>query len=363
MVCACGDSFKYVVEPTKHVNAAGESFINSCVDPVVDRFCTACQQTIGKDRHLNQVENQDFPADCLTDGYATIDCADCGAKLATKILPALGHADGTPTYAVEGAVRPTYSKAGVQGYVCSRCGNIKYVPVDALEGGLDYYLNIYNVATGNKDFSDSHMVAVEVIVNSLDCDVWSIYLDIKFDAAKLNFVDYNNALNTKFVAPFVTEPSAVTGNTVNVFAASPAQNKTEDGEMQMANVDGEVVLAVLYFEVDYAFDATADFEIINISALDLDNDDTNNPGQYVENDSIEIDQFMDIDGTGVVTDEDVKMAYKLYIEGINGVDYDVTLDLDKDGHLTATDIRNLALYVNGTLDYDDVRDLTADIDA
>ncbi len=363
MKCDCGDSFKYEVAEDKHVNAAGQKFINSCVDETVDRFCTVCQKTIGKDKHLNQVKNQAFPADCLTDGYATIDCADCGAELATVIEPALGHMDGEATYDVEGAMQPTYSAAGIAGYVCGRCGDIKYVEVDAEEGGLDYYLNIYNVNTGNKDFSDSHLVAVEVIVNSLDCDVWSIYLDIQFDNTKLNFVDYNNALTNKFVAPFVTEPAAVTGNVVNVFAASPAQNKTEEGDMQMANVDGEVILAVLYFEVDYADDATVAFEIKNISALDLDDDLTNDPGAIVTNDSIVIDQFMDIDGNNQITDADVQMAYKLYIEGMNGVDYDVTLDLDKDGNLTATDIRNLALYVNGTLDYDDVRALTADIDA
>jgi hypothetical protein len=211
------------------------------------------------------------------------------------------------------------------------------------------------------------MVAVEVIVNSLDCDVWSIQLDVKFDADKLNYVRFNDN-NNKFVMN-ITEPDNVNGNVVKVATFQPAQDQTDAGERQMANIDGEVVLAVLYFEVDCFIpnggvtSVDANFSIENISALDLDDDANNNPKQYVENDSITIKKFMDINGDGKVNDEDLREAFELYIEGKNGVDYDVTLDLNKDGLLTISDLRALSDYIVGNLTYDQVCALAADIDA
>lgn len=368
----CGDwQTKSEPIPLKdHANKDGVKLYDKCTDTTKDRVCATCKATIGQSH--TKKPGTEVKADCNSEGYTLVGCEDCGLSELTDFVPMTEH-----TWSAWKIEKPaTILEEGYKTHYCTVC---KAEGIETVEGEvipvtapIGIVLDANNAAAAaGETFTDSSMVALTITLDSAKLDVWGVAFDVVY-SENLQFVKAEFSADNKFVV----NPAAVDNNVdeknnnpadyVSISAFAP---NTEDKKVQNVALEGKMELVTLYFTVvngDVAGNvpATATFSVVNSEVVSL---DKNLNG--VEIDAIDgaaaiaIVKFMDYNADGDVTLQDVLAASKILSGELTvkndknedvAVTYDVALDVDKDGEITAADLLAILDYINGAKSYADV---------
>ncbi len=386
-VCANGDKCHYtdgegkplgikvtVIPATGHINAAGETIENDCMDTVEDRVCVNEHCNITPDAEGNRVvgkaHNDVFKiwvdATCVQYGYYLEVCKNCqenwidNASIVPEFGPHKWDRDTATDYWVE-VTAPTFTTPGLDKRTCPDCGFEETRPTK--KPGIAFSLEMDNAVVSKAGYADSSLVAVKVIMNSEKIDVWGVRLNVEYDSSIVKFESYEILSNT-----FTVNQAAHDNDGYVTIIANTAN--TEDKKAQDLPVEGTEVFAVLYFRIDNKTATEATFGFVNDAANDkvceaikADGSaiDTNVDADLAEAEigkadvSIKIEKFLDVNADGDVTLEDALALYNLS----KASGYDVVVDTDKDGEITLADLMNLYEYLVGSKTYADMVALRA----
>ena len=328
-----------------HKNAENREFTDKCTDTETLRECVVCQNYIERVHHYHDPVTVD--ATCIEYGYNLFICKDCGDDKIEKINDgALGDHDMKDDWAaIEG-------NSNIEQRFCHTEGCDYYE--ERLIAEVEYFVDIENTL-GNVGFTDSSLIAVVIKIKA-DKPVWGVRFDVKYDE-NLTFVGaegLSEKLNRNFDANDNGE------GTVTV--AAGASNSTDKKPANVI-IEGKEELAVLYFRVTLPLDetglpvigadendqpivgfgkTTTTVTVVPVDAWDKDHDDLLAKGDA---ETIEILPFMDVNLDGDVNMNDALYMYEILLavddDNIT-TDYDVALDIDKNGKIEAADY--IALY-------------------
>ena len=352
--CACGEwGAEIETIPVKdyHMNAAEEVLEDKCISTVEDRFCVWCEMEIGKS-HANMFSTAVAP-DCNSEGYTLHLCPDCNAQELTDYVPMRTEHDWTEWEVV---VEPSYTNAGLEARYCVCCvaegiNVVEEREIPAL-AGIVLVMDADNANAPGYGYTDSSLVALTITMESVKTEVWGTMFRVYY-SENLTFV---SAAFAEGNALAVNQMAVDNDGFVSISAFAP---NNEQKEMQNVTVEGEMAYVTLYFRVTNGelegAATTADFSIDNIDIIDVDGAEKTAVAEGLE---IVVKKYMDVTGDGDVSIHDILVASKilageLVIDG-EYVEYDVTLDVDKDGEVTAFDVYTILEYLNGALTYEEV---------
>ncbi len=396
----CSTLSKNVLATTEHVNAAGEKFTDKCNDTVTDRHCVTCHKhyahdtlgtghdcttldadkngvldcpcMIGKKHHWSV--NTNMPSTCLEDAYTIKVCADCGKEDVTFMgWGWSGHkpaavdknengeeiryanykyvdnfhfvsfevVDGqfvkneeTYTAKVLEYVAPSYAADGYWKGYCTECKMEVTQVLPRLEGvGVELDATNANGTGSNVTFGS--LISVEVSLNSLNTGIYGFEMEIPVPAGTV-FV--GSEVNTEDFIVFVTDRKNVK-DTVKIsgYAANNA-----DGKMQNIVINEKTSVVTLNFRVYKDSTAPVVFNLNGAEAYDLAHfNDANKGLVYCSDASAKLNSRLlgDFNGDKVFHITDIYTAMTLLTgENTDGKTYDVTVDFDKDGVITAYDL-------------------------
>lgn len=349
----CKETIRTVIPALGHVNAKGEVLADSCTDAATDRKCVheGCNYAGGiVPQSHKAVKNITIPATCQEYKREVEMCSDCGKVLSTKTFESegkAGHSYGEWTITKQ----PTAKTEGEKERVCSVCGD-KQTEAIAKTASIKASFEVSNNANAAAGFTDSALVAVKVVLNTVDetADVWGMGFEVKYDKKLVSFEGaeaLNEKLNTNFIAHDNKE-----GGFVKLFAQAP---NAADKTAKNATLEGKEEFAVLYFRIincklEGKDTAKADFSFGQIEALTYDS-----VALRVEKESasIKINKFMDANGDGDITMEDLLLLYKMTIGEVETT-YDAVVDINKDGEIDMADLLALYEYYVGAKSYEDM---------
>lgn len=351
----CGDwETEIEIIPVKdyHQNVAGEKLRNECTNLCDDRFCVWCLETIGQDH--TAIFTITLEPDCNSEGYTLEVCSDCNYEKVIDYVPMRNVHDWSDW---ERVVEPTFTNVGKETRFCRCCAREGIEIVEEREvpalAGIELIMSADNADKSGAGFTDSSLVALTIDVDSVKTDVWGMMFNVNY-SDNMKFVSAEFAVDNALIANQI-----VVDNNGFVSIAAFAPN-TDTKELQNVTIEGDMAFVTLYFrvvngEVNDIY-ANANFSISNCDVIDIDG---NMKAVRAEECNIEICTYMDFNRDGDVTLQDVLAANKILTgeltdaEG-NVVTYDVALDIDKDGEITAADLLDILCYMNGSKSYVDV---------
>lgn len=315
-----------------HKNSDGREFTDKCTDTETNRDCVVCKAYIERIHHYGEPIYVD--ATCVDYGYNLYICVDCMDDKMEKVAEKTDHNWG------EWA--PVAGNANLEERFCQtdRC--------DAREerkiADIEYFVEIEN-ALGNVGYTDSSLIAVTIKIKA-DSPLWGVRLNVKYDE-NLTFVGaegISEKLNRNFDA---------NDNNGYVTIAAGASNST-DKKPANVTIEGKEDLAVLYFRVTLPLDETTGLPTVGVAKTTttitvepVDASDKDHKALYAlgDNETIEILPFMDVNLDGDVNMNDALFMYEilLAVDDDNiATDYEVALDIDKNGAIEYADY--VALY-------------------
>ena len=378
----CGAIIKEEEIPaTGHKNKGNKTFYNKCTDTETDRYCTVCEQTIGKEHHYANVA--EFPASCEEYGYLVWRCPDCGDMYVENIEAPIGYRDYVWT-----ADKDADTHTGV----CQRCGktvteahnwSINGVEIDHVNyicltcraektepSSLDILLSAENRDFEGAAFTDGSVVALTVSLRSrleTGTEVWGISFNVNYDADHMKFVGYDfvsELIDGKYLVKdnvkYNTEEDGAVrldSSYVSVMAQTPDENQ----KAVNATITDETALVVLYFEInsgelgDGASDMWTFFNVENASAVTADGTDFGSKIEwlYTSGTGITIYKLLDANHDGYCDMQDLLYVYQINIGAID-VEYDAIVDVNKDGFIDSFDLYYLYQYMIGAIEYEDL---------
>lgn len=322
-----------------HINEAGHVFYNDCQDKETDRNCTRCgNENVGKQH--NDVFESIVPSTCKEYGYIIKVCRNCDWKEVTNIEYLEAHTWGewvidTPA---------TIKSEGAQHHICSVCGEREDVVIPAKEG-VEFVIDIENTIKKGAEYADGTVIAVKVSLESLKTELWGVQFDLAYNKNLVEYVRYE----------FVTD-KFITQQTVNNVTGSGyvrvLANTANDASGNSTNVaiEGKEEFIVLYFRVKTP-NAGVEISFQVNNRVVLKNDDTE---VYTENapKSITTVKFLDVNSDGDINLMDALIAYKMITGELTDMDYDIAVDVDKDGKITLQDFQYIYEYLAEIKNYD-----------
>lgn len=315
-----------------HKNSDDREFTDKCTDTETNRTCVVCKDYIERKHHYADPVYVD--ATCVDYGYNLYICVDCHEDYLEQVAEKTDHNWGAWT-PVEG--NPNMEERFCQ---TDRC--------DAREerkiADIEYFVEIEN-ALGNVGYTDSSLIAVTIKIKA-DSPLWGVRLNVKYDE-NLTFVGaegISEKLNRNFDA---------NDNNGYVTIAAGASNST-DKKPANVTIEGKEDLAVLYFRVTLPLDETTGLPTVGVAKTTttitvepVDASDKDHKALYAlgDNETIEILPFMDVNLDGDVNMNDALFMYEilLAVDDDNiATDYEVALDIDKNGAIEYADY--VALY-------------------
>lgn len=386
----CGTIIKEEEIPaTGHKNKGNKTFYNKCTDTETDRYCTVCEQTIGKEHHYANVA--EFPASCEEYGYLVRRCSDCGDMYVKNIAAPFGYHDYVWTadkdadthtgvcqrcgktvteahnWSINDVFPSTPYEKGHEDYICWTCLSVKTEELP-LASGLDILLSAENRDFEGAAFTDGSVVALTVSLRSqleTGTEVWGVNFDVRYDALKMKFIGYD------FVSELIDGEHLVRDNAKyhteengdvwveNSYVSVMAQTPDENQKAVNATITGETALVVLYFEINsgelpYSQDAM-EISISEPSAVTADGSYFGEDIGYIYPDSINIyvNKFLDPYQDGYCNMRDLLYVYQISIGAIE-VEYDAIVDVNKDGVINNFDLYYVYQYMIGAIEYEDL---------
>lgn len=267
-------------------------------------------------------------------------CSVCGDSY-KETVDASGHADGewVETKA------PTFTEAGEEELFCPVCGESlgETRPVDPIPG-FYYIVDVDNAVAPGAGYTDSSLVKVTISVESAGVDVWGMLFDVAYDSSVMEFV------GVKFVGDKFTALKNANDNGGYITLSMYAPN-TADSKLQNKTIGEKEAVAEVYFLINNP--ATEAYEttitVSNAQARNID-PKADAVAWEAKDETIEIGVFMDSNDDNSVDLADLLIMNERILAG----DYDVALDLDKDGELTINDLVMMNNYMIGALTYEDL---------
>ncbi len=351
----CEETKTEAVAHKGHFNGT-EYFFEICTDKVTDRDCDVCgRKDIGKP-HVDGLQYFKQEPTCLEQGYEMEFCPICKFEYAWNYVEPTGkHTWGA--WVNEDA--PTFEKAGTMVRFCTVC-DAKDSETLAVDPLIKFSATIVNAANANGGIADSSLIAVTVsLENILGVDTQTMKFDVYFNEALLDFEGYKFVDGTAFNANQKANQSA--SGVISVAAAT--SNAIVDGAPALTNhnVKDKEALVTLYFRVTSAEPATITISFSE-SGVD-DNMALNADKELVAFGGVDataaVVRFMDINDDGDRNLVDAQIAIEYAMED----KYDVRLDIDKDGKVTAIDVMYYYDFLVSTLTYADCVAMRAEAEA
>ena len=401
--CAfCGALKKTDLNTVEHVNKDAVKFTDKCTDTVTDRHCVTCHKAdaahanVGNAHDCTADLNKDGKADCLnvcvidkvchpeidtkvpstctTAAHSLVVCGDCGKE--TVVFSTLGNGhkpvmadkdengnyikfanyvyveytwthvdviDGefvadSVTYLAKFAeyVPASYTADGYFKAYCEECKQEVTQVLPKLEG-LGFEMDAVN-ANGADEFTYGSLVEVVVSVNGADTDVYGFNFEIHNDY--MTYVGYET-LNEQFILT-VTAPTKANANVkIAGFAANNAS-----GKMQNIAIEGKTELIKLFYRVtvNVAAETAVSFKNPTASVIEAGVPVDVATAPNTEPAIVEIREFLDFNMDGEAHITDLYLAMSMITgEHVDGLTYDVTVDMNKDG---VVDLEDLSIAYN-----------------
>ena len=332
----CGaDKITVTVPALGHSNASG-NLTGTCLDTIEDRVCANCGNEIPVVGH-NYIVKVDLPATCLEDGYKKEVCEHCGDEKVTW------YKSATKAHVMGDWVVTTPANMDVAGVETSTCENCDYYETRAYYAAdVIYTVDVDNADKAGVGYTDGSIVSVVVKATGIT-EIGSMFFDLVYDDAALDYVDAT--VLTDEYATFLFNDN---GGKVSVVAHAGGSDSVE--------LNGTVELIVVRFKVNNSTAEAAEFKFENVQALAADAAMTART-HLEETESIAIRGLMDFDGNDKIELVDAEMANKI-VTGEAAIDYDVTLDVDKNGAVEAIDFAYIYSYMIGAMTYEELMALS-----
>ena len=370
----CGDwETATTVIPVKdyHWNGAEELY-DICTNVVEgSRYCVWCQATIGMTHPADKVTSFTVDPDCNSDGYTIELCTACNTETVTGYAPMREEhlwsawQVGKVATITEPGWNYRYCECCIDGdnlakvekeYTSQKAAeddakgmtSFNYQKVITTVPGVLMYLDADNADAPGAGFTDGSLVALTITMDSIETQVWGTTFRVNH-SANLEYVDCDYHAESIFENYNVYENEA--NNFVSITATVPNVSDTEVGE---TTIGGEMKFITLYFRVVNGEIAgtstTADFNVTNIEMIDKNN---NAKTVVAEDETITINKLMDVNADGYIGLSDILIGTKM-TTGEYGTDYDVAIDIDRNGIIEEYDLEMIMLFMNGALTYDQV---------
>ena len=279
-----------------HKNAAGDTVVDICTSTVEDRFCTGCNQTIGKSHPTDKYKTNHVDATCTEYGYDAWTCSECngfGKTADSAIEEPTGHNFEWIVTTPAGMYN-----AGVETLMCvnANCdahttvGSIVYgktfEATDAIKdgdtaldengqrvalvapesstraipatGGIEFSYEIDNAIVSGAEYVNGGKIKLTIKYKAAGIDLSNVALRLDYNALGLTFVsgDFKCDAKDGDKAVFNIENASIGGKTAGVvivkasttgFGEAPANKKLE----------GEGIFAEIYFNINKNVDAGA----------------------------------------------------------------------------------------------------------
>ena len=237
----------------------------------------------------------------------------------------------TYTAKFEAYTEETYSTDGYFKAYCQICDAV-VEQVNAKKAGIGFEMDFAN-ANGAAGYGYGSLVEVTVSLNALNASVYGFEFNIA--APGMLFVGYELA-NDDFSVT-VSNPKTAYANGLKIVGHAV---NTLDGKMQNISITEKTALVKLYFraigsgKVEFNFVNASAQKVENATAKTLANIDAN-----YEDAKIKVRGLLDFNNDGSASAADLYQAMSLLTgEHPNGLVYDVTVDLNKDGEVTLEDL-------------------------
>ena len=367
---ACGETKEDdIIAAPGHKNAAGDFFFGLCDETITDRKCvvSGCGAEFTTENETHTYEDYTrHEATCVLPGYDVAICTKegCTGKDITNYTAPLGHTDANADNLVEDeCIDATHTTKGLLVWVCDRCEAKVTKELDVLAGVKVTITSDSGILKNNKVVNGGKVVFT-IALNTADLKANSLITTFSYDSDVLTFVEakVENIFGegtTNLSAAKVTvisdedEPLDTVGELkIYSYAANTADNKIQD-----VAISGEVVYAVLTFEV--AVDAPSATELVTKS-LELVNAAEEPATEYVELDAetVEISTLGAVNNDNFINSVDA-LAIRKILTGELVIDetvitYSAEADIDKNGEITLNDFALLAKYLVGEITYEEL---------
>ncbi len=245
-------------------------------------------------------------------------------------------------------VEPTYTSEGYFKTYCQECDMVVTQTLPKKDG-LGFELKAEN-ANGAKEFTYGSLVEVTVSANALNESIYGFDFDVDYYGG-LVYVGYET-LNDNFILT-VTEPAKassyvnITGRAVN----------DASGKMQNIAIEADTALVKLFFRVmnNYGTSVSFVFDDAYAQAYMLKNNNMVPVACSYDRISVKTRRFLDFNKDGAAHVTDLFLAMSLLTgEHPDGKTYDVTMDINKDGEVTAEELTLAYEFSVGNVDLDDL---------
>lgn len=260
----------------------------------------------------------------------------------------------------------TYTEEGYDLMYCQICKSEEKNIKEKLTG-LGFQMTVTN-ANGAKGFTYGSLIEVTISANGNDVSFYGFEFNVESTVAgenaadALRFVGYE-AVNPNFNVAVSNAATALANKKVNVVGYA---NNDASGKMQNISVNGKTDLVKLYFRVvadnaaEYTFGYTAPVvkKISNYTAQEVQNITAN-----LTSVKAKVAKYMDFNNDGFVSTSDAFLAMTLITgEQPDGLTYNVSIDIDKDGEITLADLSALYEHLVGNKSVNDLFKMGIDAD-
>lgn len=224
---------------------------------------------------------------------------------------------------------PTYTADGYAEFVCADCGETIKQVLPAVSG-LGFELEAVN-ANGAEEIGFGSLIEVTIYANANGADVYAFNFDIDYNS--MFYVGYE-VINEDFLLT-VTDAKNATNNYLRDISIIARAANSADGKMQNVSIGEKTPVVKLLFR-SAGEDATVSLnngQAFELNALDKKAEISCAYGEV----KIKSRAFLDFNGDGEFHITDLYQAESM-LTGESEKTYDVTMDLDKDGRVSAKDL-------------------------
>lgn len=346
--------------------------------PYISQVCSICYKTSAVDAEkFVDAEGKEHPVVGL--GHKPV-AADADKYGAYTYVPGYKHytykwenvaaAGEIPSYELHQFVdvyeakfikytAPTYTADGYAEFVCAHCDETIKQVLPAVSG-LGFELKAVN-PNGAEEFTFGSLIEITVYANGNGADIYAFNFD--FDYEGMIFVGYE-PINEDFLLT-VTNSQSANEYWSEITVIGRAANNA-DGKMQNVAIGEKTPMVKLQFRCfnidveetlekgEIAYLEAIDVSLINGEAYELNalNKESAIDCAYGEL-KIKTRAFLDFNNDGEFHITDLYQAESM-LTGESEKAYDVTLDLDKDGRISAKDLATAYDVYVGNADFEDV---------
>ncbi len=251
-------------------------------------------------------------------------------------------------------VPATYTSDGYWTGYCEECKQVVTQIIPKLDG-LGFKVNIEN-ANGDKEYTYGSLVSVTLTADALKEYIGGFSFDLAF-AGNMVYVGYEELNKANFVLN-VTTPEKVQENGENKIQIIGAAERDASGKMQNIEITENTQFIKLFFRVtgNYAQYLHFDFTSASVTSVDVAKQ-TTTPVDFDLKwyNSIVTRTFLDFNRNGVGNENDLFLAMSMLTgEHPLGKTYDVTLDIDQDGVVTPEELTIAYQYKVGNYDLEEL---------